>query len=124
MWSPRTANNGADLRAATQGRPYLTSIYSQFLSHRGNRAVRIVPLFSHNGDTEDTEILLRRQGFSVPLSHKIPALPESILPGEILGAHCVLAVDAGRHFHREGARDAKKRQGENKQDILVGAPLH
>jgi hypothetical protein len=31
--------------------------------------------------------------------------------GEILGALCVLAVNVGQHFHREGAKDAKKRQG-------------
>src|SRR6266545_5016781 len=39
MWSPRTANNGADLRAATQGRPYVTSIFSQFLSYGGRSAL-------------------------------------------------------------------------------------
>jgi len=33
MWSPRTVNNGTDLRAATRGRPYVTSIFSQFLSY-------------------------------------------------------------------------------------------
>src|SRR6266542_1269496 len=39
MWSPRTANTGADLRAATQGRPYVTSIFSQFLSYGGRSAL-------------------------------------------------------------------------------------
>jgi hypothetical protein len=40
------------------------------------------------------------------------ALLERILLGEILGALCVLAVNAGEHFHSEGAKDAKKRQGD------------
>jgi hypothetical protein len=40
------------------------------------------------------------------------ALLERILLGEILSALCVLAVNAGQLFHREGAKDAKKRQGD------------
>ena len=40
------------------------------------------------------------------------ALLEIILPGEILGALCVLAVKAVQHFHREDAKDAKKRQAD------------
>jgi hypothetical protein len=40
---------------------------------------------------------------------KILALLERILLGEILG---VLAVNAGQLFHRQDAKDAKERQGD------------
>src|SRR5438034_8744892 len=39
---------------------------------------------------------------------KILALLERILLGEILGALCVLAVNADLRFHRQDAKDAKK----------------
>jgi len=39
---------------------------------------------------------------------KILALLERILLGEILGALCAFAVNGVTHFHRQGAKDAKK----------------
>src|SRR5436309_8071530 len=39
---------------------------------------------------------------------KILALLERILLGETLGALCAFAVNGVTHFHREGAKDAKK----------------
>src|SRR5206468_10801485 len=47
-----------------------------------------------------------------PTKLKILALIERILLGEIPGALRVLAVNAGQHFHREGAKHAKKKLGD------------
>jgi hypothetical protein len=61
--------------------------------------------FFHHGDTEDTEITLRRQGISVALSRKYLVPWKEFCLADFLASWRLMLI---RRFNRQGAKDAKK----------------